>query len=111
MLCPDRRFLQDPGNGPETEETPQDFVDSIGSEDTEAFKIKEKPNRWDALEDGQDGTKGNNNVAAQHLYTDRYCGIFDEYTHTETNFEQQRQNNERQTRIGQQMNSNAVRQH
>jgi hypothetical protein len=30
MLCPDQRLLQDPGDGPKSVETAQDFVESIG---------------------------------------------------------------------------------
>jgi hypothetical protein len=108
MLCPDRRFIQDPGNGPEADETPQDFVDTIGSEDTEALQVqmsgttsegrRSRKRQIDGMHSKMDKMQPNVTTmvqtAAQHLYTERYLGIFDEYTLTETNFKQQRQNNE-----------------
>jgi hypothetical protein len=111
MLCPDHRLLQDPGNGSEVEGRPQYFVDSIGSEDPgtnikDSFrgnKIEEKPDRWDAH---KDGTQCKNNGATS-LYR-KIFGIFNEYTHSETNFGQQRQVNGRQARIDHQRNPNAA---
>ena len=38
MLCPDYRLLQVPGDEPKAEETPQDFVDSIGYKDAAALQ-------------------------------------------------------------------------
>ena len=95
MLCPDYRLLQDPGDGPKAEETPQDFMDSIGYKDAVALQeqmsmttsegTRSRKRQIDGMHSKQDGSKCNNNGAAKHLYTERYLGIFDKYIHAKTN--------------------------